>query len=172
MNTPTLNTRNLVLRPLTKATQRQIDWLRDETVVQFSEQRHKTHTLSSQLNYIRSFDEGSHIWGIYLSENDRHIGNLSARTDVPNNVADVGILIGDTDCWGHGYGAEAWRAVCSWLLDKESGNLRKLEAGCTATNIPMRRLLDHSGFQFEGERKNHFLGTTGPCGLVYYGRFR
>lgn len=170
---PTITTQNLVLRPLTKATQRQVDWLRDQEVVRYSEQRHKDHTLASQLRYVQSMNaDGSFIWAIVYAANDRHIGNLTAAVDGPNLVADVGILIGDRDYWGRALGTEAWRAATLWLLDKGGGNLRKLEAGCMATNIAMRRVLDHTGFAFEGERKNRFLYGDQPVGAVLYGKFR
>jgi ribosomal-protein-alanine N-acetyltransferase len=169
--TPTLSTARLILRPLVKPSQRQVDWLRDPDVVRFSEQRHHTHTLASCLRYIQSL-AGGHIWGLWTTA-DRHIGNIAAAVDAPNNIADLSILIGETGQWGQGYGTEAWREAARWLLDKDGGALRKLEAGCMAVNAPMRRLLDRTGFQFEGERKNHFLWQAGqPVGAVYYGRFR
>lgn len=167
--TPTLTTAHLVLRPLTKASQRQVDWLRDPKVTQFSEQRHVKHSLASCLRYIQACP---FMWAIYDLK-DRHIGNLTAHSDIPNNIANVGIMIGDTDYWGRGWGTEAWRCATAWLLDKEGGNFRKLEAGCMAINIPMRRVLDHTGFRHEGERLNHFLfNGAQACGEVFYGKFR
>lgn len=171
--TPTLTTQHLILRPLTKASQRQVDWLRDPEVMQFSEQRHREHTLTTCLRYIQSFAGDGHIWAIWTVISEQYVGNIAAVVDVPNNIADLSVLIGDREQWGKGYGTEAWREVSTWLLDKDGGALRKLEAGCMAVNVPMRRVLDHTGFQFEGERKNHFLYKAGqPCGAVYYGRFR
>lgn len=170
--TPTIPTSRLVLRPLAKATQRQVDWLRDPKVVEFSEQRHRVHSLSSQLRYIEGLPKGSHMWGIFHVADDRHIGNLTATADEPNNIADIGILIGDRDLWGKGFATEAWKAAADWLLDTNGGNLRKLEAGTMAPNLAMRRVLFHTGFQLESERKNHFLWNGQLTGALYYGKFR
>lgn len=170
---PTISTPRLVLRPLTKATQRQVDWLRNPEVVQYSEQRHREHTLTTCLRYIQSFEPYGYIWGIWTMYNDQHIGNIAADVDHPNNIADLSIMIGDVSKWGEGYGTEAWRGATEWLLDKHAGNLRKIEAGTMAINIGMRTILDHTGYQFEGERKNHFvINSNQQCGAVYYGRFR
>lgn len=169
--TPTLPTRSLVLRPLTKATQRQVDWLRDPEVVEFSEQRHRAHTLSTQLRYIQSLQDGSHIWAITVADEDRHIGNLTAAVDQPNQIAELGILIGDKDYWNRGFGSEAWTAASTWLLGKDDGGMRKLEAGCMALNAPMRCLLSRA-WSFEGEKKNHFLCNGQLSGALYYGKFR
>lgn len=171
--TPTLNTARLVLRPLTKASQRQIDWLRNPDVVKFSEQRHVEHTLTTCLRYIHSFNPHGHIWSIWLMYNDEHIGNIAADVDTPNNIADLSIMIGEPTHWGEGYATEAFRGTTEWLLDKHAGNLRKIEAGCMAMNEGMKKVLDRAGYQYEGERKNHFLyNPSQPSGALFYGKFR
>ena len=172
MTAPTISSQRLVMRALTKSSQRQVDWLRDKDVIAFSEQRHREHTLGSQLRYIQSFIGKSCIWSIHAVTDNRHIGNITATVDEPNGVADIGILLGEKDFWGHGYGSEAWLAVSNWLIDKDCGKMRKLEAGCAAVNVAMKKIIEKSKFQFEGERKNHFIIEGSPYGAVFYGRFR
>lgn len=166
----TISTTRLILRPLTKASPRQVAWLRDADVVSFSEQRHASHTLSSQLRYVNSFAGRSRIWAIIRLADGEHIGNLTARVDEPNNVAEVGILIGETSAWGKGLGSEAWVAACRWLLSE--GDMRKLEAGCMRSNEAMMKIMRRSNFSLEGERANHFLHNGSPVGMVLFGRFR
>lgn len=167
--TPTISTQRLMLQPLLKATKRNAEWLSNKVVVQFSEQRHAVHTVNSCQRYINSFVDGSHIWGLYLVETGQHIGNLTSRFDRSNNVAELGMLIGYPEMWGKGYGREAWLAASEWLLKEQE--VRKLEAGCMASNAGMRRVLENTGFELEGERRLHFL-HNGPVGLVQYARFR
>lgn len=166
----TMSTKRLTLRLLRKATPRQLVWLRDKDVVKYSEQRHTEHSLSSQLRYVTAFP--GHLWGIYLAESGQHIGNLGAAIDGPNNVADVGIMIGEKDLWGKGIASEAWSAACNWLLDRDGGRIRKLEAGCMRSNIAMKRIIEKSGFQYEGERISHFILEGVPTGALLYGRSR
>lgn len=170
--TPTISCARLTLRPLVKATRRNLDWLRDPEVVRYSEQRHMEHTLSTQLRYVNSFAAKSHLWAIIHVDSGKHIGNLSAQHDDPNNVSDVGIMIGEAKMWGQGYATEAWKAACGWLLDKDCGGVRKLEAGAMRTNEAMLRILRHSGFVEEGERKNRFLLGGSPVSAVLFGRSR
>lgn len=170
--TPTISTSRLTLRPLIKASMSQVAWLRDPDVVRYSEQRHREHTLSSQLRYVGSFAGKSHLWAIVVVETGDHIGNLSAKHDEPNNVSDVGIMIGETTMWGNGYASESWRAACDWLLDKNCGGVRKLEAGCMRDNEAMLRIIRGSGFKQEGERLNHFLRDGSPISAVLFGRMR
>lgn len=170
--TPTISTPNLVLRPLKKATVRQVRWLNDPDVVRYSEQRHQTHSLITQLRYIDLFVGGSHIWGIYRVADDEHVGNIAACHDEPNNVTDLGIMIGETACWHKGIGLEAWKSVCTWLLDPQCGAVRKIEAGAMKANEAMIKILRGSSFNLEGERANHFLLDGGAVGMVLYGRTR
>jgi RimJ/RimL family protein N-acetyltransferase len=172
MDTPTISTRRLSLRPLTKSTPRQIGWLADPDVVRYSEQRHGMHNLKSQLRYVDSFAGKSHLWGIHVVATGDHIGNLSAVHDPYNDVSDVGILIGEKNCWKLGMGLEAWSGACDWLLDPLCGGIRKLEAGCMRDNVAMMKILAGSKFKFEGERLNHFLLDGRPVGMVLFGRHR
>lgn len=159
-----------MLRPLTKVQSRNIAWLRDPDVVRFSEQRHQSHTLSSQLRYLNSFGGKSHIWGVYLADTGDYIGNVTAMHDEPNRVTGVGIMIGETKHWGKGYAREAWSQVCTWLLMSGGGDARKLESGCAKSNVAMVKIIQGSGFKLEGERLNHFLVDGSPISMVLYGR--
>lgn len=168
--TPTISTARLTLRPLTKPSSRNLAWLRDPDVVRFSEQRHREHTLSTQLRYVASFTGESRLWAIHLVQSGQYIGNLSASHDEPNDVADVGIMIGETAYWHKGYAGEAWQAACNWLLDRNGGVIRKLEAGCARNNVAMLKIIQASGFKQEGERLNHFLFDGHPVSAVLFGR--
>lgn len=170
--TPSISSARLSLRQLTKATSRNLRWLRDPEVMKFSEQRHREHNISSQLRYISSFGGNSHLWGIYLVEDGEHIGNIGTVRDEPNNVAEVGMMIGESQVWGKGYGKEAWIAACNWLLDVNHGAARKLEAGCARSNVAMLKIIQGSGFTEEGERKLRFVLDGGPVGAVLFGRFK
>lgn len=167
---PTLSTASLSLRPLAKATTQHVEWLNDSETVRYSEQRHVVHTPASVLRYVRSFDgENGHLWSVVHVETGRAIGTMASRIDRDNNVADLGILLGDMR--GHGFGREAWEAAAAWLLAKDGGKVRKIEAGCMAVNTAMRRIFDRTNFSYEGERRNHFLWNGQPIGMVLYGRF-
>lgn len=163
-----ISTERLTLRPLKKGTPRQVTWLQDMEVVRFSEQRHKHHSLRTQLEYVSTFP--GYIWGIHTVETGEHIGNVTAAVDAPNNTADVGILIGDRKYWGKRIGLEAWTAACDWLLREDGGGKRKLEAGCMKANEAMLRILRRTRFIQEGERLNHFLLNGSPISAVLFGR--
>jgi len=142
----------------------QVDWLNDPRNTMYSEQRHVVHDKTSCANYIR---QCSAFWGIQEVSGGEWIGTMAAHIDEYNEVAELGILI-HHEYAGKGYGVEAWKAATDYLLKK----VRKVEAGCMATNTPMTKLLKKSNYFFEGERKGHFLVNGAPIGLTYYGKWR
>lgn len=145
----------------------QPEWLNDPRNTEFSEQRHRRHTKTTCAEYIQKC---SKFWGIKEIDSGEWVGTAAAHIDDNNEIADLGILI-HWEYAGKGYGTEAWAALCDLLLNGSHG-LRKLEAGCMATNQGMRRLCEKTGMFLEGERKNHFLSKEGhPVGLVMYGKW-
>ena len=142
------------LDPVTAYLTRRRRWFADKDVVRYSELRHGT---------IREFP-GS-LWAINA---DIHIGNLGVEYDIPNQTADLSILIGEKDYWGKGYGLEAWSIMLGHLLE----TYRKVTAGTMAVNVPMLRVFEKSGMEIEGVRKRHFLFEGQEVDLIMAAKFR
>ncbi len=153
-------------------TPRYVAWLNDPVVVQYSEQRHRRHTMESCRQYMESFEGTPHFfWAILLKEpQGEHIGNINAYVDTANSVADVGILIGEQARWGKGYGLEAWLGVCDFLL-RERG-LRKVTAGTVAVNGAMRTIMKKAGMVEDGGRARQYLWNGKEVDAVYGALFR
>jgi RimJ/RimL family protein N-acetyltransferase len=164
-----IHTRRLRIVPFAEEylTPRYVDWLNDPDVMRYSEQRHRRHTMESCRDYWLSFaGTPHHFWAIVVSEGGLgHIGNINAYIDEKNRLADVGILIGEKTVWGQGYGLEAWRAVCSHLLEAEG--LRKVTAGTVSANKGMLRIMEKSGMVDDGCRRRHFLFESREVDVVH-----
>jgi [ribosomal protein S5]-alanine N-acetyltransferase len=176
---PSLATERVTLIPYTAAmvTDQHIAWLNDRDTVWFSEQRHKTHTLESQHEYLNKFPIDSHIWLIKIPEHHHagrivrivrsvDIGTITAYIDEPNARANMGIMIGEKIYRGLGLGSEAWDLVMDFL---HRDAIRKIECGCMISNIAMRRLAEESGMVHESTINEHFLLDGRPEALVTYG---
>lgn len=144
-----------------------IGWLNDPITMQFSEQRHIHHTMYTQLEYIGLYQDENLL--MTIDHNDVLIGTMSVVVDVPNNVANVGILIGCRNYWGKGLGLEAWRAVCDM---KFADGIRKIEAGCVADNVSMMSICQRYDMIEEGRQDHHFLYNGLPVDLVHWGKFK
>lgn len=145
-----------------------LKWLCNERVVKFSEQRHKAHTPDSQYEYLIGFNKGDdQLWEIVRDSNP--IGTITARRNPPNRTANLSLMIGDQRIWGAGYGPEAWEAVSNYLFED---GIRKLEAGCMASNLGMIKVLMKCGFKHEATLPNYFLLDGRPEDMLYYGRYK
>lgn len=165
MLTMAIDTNRLSLKPFTPemATEKYAGWLRDSEVVRYSEQRHRRHSLETCRSFVASIDhERAHMWAILADR--EHIGNVTAHRDLPNNTADVGILIGERSAWGKGCGAEAYGAVTDWLL---SNGCRMVTGGTMEANIGMIRVFEKCGFTIDGVRPGYFLLDGVPTGMVF-----
>jgi RimJ/RimL family protein N-acetyltransferase len=148
-------------------TLRYVNWLNDPEVIRFSEQRFKIHSLESCRDYMQSFEGTSkYFWAIVVRNSSLgHIGNMNAYIDEVNQVADVGILIGEKQAWRQGLGLEAWCAVCEWLLNK--GGMRKVTAGTLSVNEGMLGLMRRSGMVEDGRRMKQCLFEGKEVDVIY-----
>jgi len=167
--TPSLRSSRLILHAHSPAlvTQEHVDWLNDKDLMRYSEQRHREHTLRTQLDYVRDESPQRKLWLIRCEGVD--IGTLAAYVDENNKRCDLGILIGRREYHGQGFAAEAWTAVINYFFDN---GLNKIECGCQDDNWPMRRLATTTGFSLEAEIPGHFREGDKYKGLLRYGRFK
>ncbi len=146
------------------ASEEYCSWLNDPEVNKYLETRKVT--LEQLCDYIkeRVDNPNNFFWGIFLKENDQHIGNIKLEPiDYDQKVSNFGILIGDKNQWGKGYGTDATRLAVDFAF-KELG-LHKVELGVISENLAAIRAYEKSGFRLERiEQKsiNH-EGTLYDC---------
>jgi RimJ/RimL family protein N-acetyltransferase len=171
---PPIETARLRIVPFAEEhlTDRYVGWLNDPEVVRYSDQRHYVHTIESCRDYLGSFiGSPNYFWAILARDEDRpHIGNISAHVDPVHLVADVGILLGERRIWGRGYGAEAWMAVCKYLLG--DAGMRKVSAGTLAVNAGMLGVMRRAGMVPDGRRHRHSLYEGREVDIIHMALFR
>ena len=81
-----------------------------------------------------------------------HIGNVGLhRIDWKNRVATLGIVIGEKEYWGKGYGTEAVRTMLRYAFH-ELG-LNRVELETYSFNPRAQRCYERAGFRREGVRR-------------------
>lgn len=147
-----------------------LGWLNDPDVTRFSNQRFNTHTAASSAAYLESFSGTSNSFLLIArSSNGRPVGTATVYRNTHHGTADIGLMIGDRQCWGQGYGREAWSGLLAALL-KEPG-IRKLTGGTSASNKAMLRIMEKSGMNLEAVRIRQELIEGKQVDLVYYSLF-
>jgi RimJ/RimL family protein N-acetyltransferase len=101
-------------------------------------------------NTVKSKD--TYTFAIRTLEGDRLIGNCGLfRIDSKNHSAELGILIGEKDYWGKGYGSDALRVLLRFAFDEL--NLNRVQLWVFAYNQRAIRVYEKIGFVHEGTQR-------------------
>lgn len=92
------------------------------------------------------------VFAIERLSDGRLIGRAGLHGTSPENrSADLGITIGEKDCWDGGYGTDTMRVLCCFGF--EMMNLRRIALEVFADNARARRVYEKVGFQTDGCRR-------------------
>lgn len=148
-----------------------VSWLNAPEINQYLESRFVTHTAESTRAFVASAlaSPNNLFLGIRSHQLDRHVGNIKlGPIDPHHETGDIGILIGDKAAWGKGIATAAIKAVCG--IAATHLKLRKVTAGCYASNAGSRKAFQNAGFLVEGVRPAQFLLDGKAEDLVLMGR--
>jgi RimJ/RimL family protein N-acetyltransferase len=86
------------------------------------------------------------------SERWVHIGSCGFhQINWRNRSGEVGIIIGEKNCWGRGFGTEALRALLEWGFG--TLNLNRIYLRVFADNLRAIRSYEKLGFELEGRMR-------------------
>lgn len=136
---------HLILRQLTSidVSQKYLSWLHDYNVNKFLVVGLNPPSLAQQIQYVQECLKSNNkiLLGIFTVNND-FIGTLKLTIKNAHN-AEIGIMIGDLNHQGKGYGKLAINLVKDWALDNK---IWQLEAGYFIDNLPSSKLFQSCGF--------------------------
>jgi RimJ/RimL family protein N-acetyltransferase len=126
-------------------------WVNDREVTRFLGMRYLM-ALAAEESWMRERTKTAHSFannGFAIETKDgRHIGNCGIHNPSPEDrSATVGIMIGEQDCWGHGYGTDAMRTMVRFGF--EEMNLHRIELDVYAFNERARASYRKCGFAEE-----------------------
>ena len=159
-----------VLRP-EHVTDAYVSWLNDPEVNRYLESRFMTHTADSTRAYVAAtLASADYLFlGIRSTALDRHVGNIKiGPLSRQHRTGEVGIIIGDKGAWGRGIATAAIRAMSD--VARRELKLRKVTAGCYASNAGSQRAFEKAGYVVEGIRPQQFLLDGKPEDLVIMGQ--
>jgi RimJ/RimL family protein N-acetyltransferase len=148
-------------------------WMNDPEVMHYLESRFFPNSVEGLRTYIaeRHADRTNVFLALVVRDGARHIGNIKlGPIDWIHRRADIGILIGEKDCWGAGFATEAIRLIVEYAFRRL--NLHKVTAGCYDDNGASVRAFEKVGFIREGLRKEHFYCDGRYTDLILLGLIR
>lgn len=146
------------LRPLELAdAPAQLRWINDPLTRKYLGRCHPLNLVQEEA-WIEGLYAGKTdvTLAIVLQEGDRHIGSLGLHGIEPiNQTAVTGMLIGEAECRGKGYGPEAKELMLAYGFN--TLNLRTIRSATFATNTPSMRSLQKSGYVEVGRIPDRFF---------------
>ena len=162
---------SLFLMTPERVTDDYVSWLNSSEINQYLESRFVVHTVESTRTFVSAMMASCDclFLGVHSNVLDRHVGNIKlGPIDRHHRIAEIGILIGDRCAWGRGVATYAINMISD--IAKSHLNLRKLTAGCYATNQGSLGAFKKAGFVVEGIRPSQLLLNDEPEDLVLMGR--
>ena len=146
-----------------------ISWLNDKELMKFSRQRFYHHTKSSCLNYFNSFKSTDNLFFSINTPQEKLIGTITAYVNIKENVADIGILIGNKDFKSEGYGLSAWCLFQEYLFNEKK--IKKITAGTLSGNIGMIKIIEKSNMRFKFKTEIEQIVDNQYYNELYYEKF-
>lgn len=138
--------------------ERYLSWLNDEETTKGLASGVFPSTLAELRAFVERTTSNRNTVMLAICEQSSgvHIGNIKLdQLDWVSRTCELGILIGDKNYWGKGYGYE----VCSLVLNYafEDLNIRKVSLAVYANNPAAIKLYQKLGFQEEGRLRQHIF---------------
>lgn len=145
-----------------------VSWLNDPLVGRYLESRFAEHTEASTRAFVGAQRDDANALFLGIRSKSlamRHVGNIKlAPIDRRHGLGEIGLLIGERSAWGRGIASDAIAALA--LIARDELSLRKLTAGCYASNVGSEKAFRNAGFEVEARRRDHFLLDGRPEDLV------
>ncbi|KTD24310.1 putative N-acetyltransferase [Legionella lansingensis] len=144
-----------------------VNWLNDPEINRYLESRFASHTLKSTQQFVSDCKAREHtlLLGIRCIElENMHVGNIKLEINRWHGLGEVGIMIGEKKAQGKGIATHAIKLLS--IIARDELKLRKLTAGCYASNKASERAFVKAGFTVEGQRPDFFLNNGCLEGLT------
>lgn len=165
----------VVLRSISEddVTQRYLDFLNDKVVTKFLDVGRKEHSIDNLKSYVKEkiSKEDCVFLAIIDKKSGMHIGNVKMEPiDYDNRKAEIGIMVGDQNFLGKGYGTEAMRIALNFCF--QDLDLERVTLGVIADNIPAIKAYKKVGFVQEGVFREDVIRDGEKYDRIFMGLLR
>ncbi|KGP73065.1 GNAT family N-acetyltransferase [Pontibacillus yanchengensis] len=160
--------KNVELRPVTKPDLQNVyRWNNDEDITRLGSGSEFAYQINNPLEAIEAHYEQNltqhnllthgYVFSVYEKESSQHIGKCDFRDiNVITRSATIGLVIGEKDYWGKGYGMDIIMTLAKHLF--YDLNMERIQLDTWSGNHQALRVYEKCGFQLEGRlRSNEFV---------------
>ncbi len=126
-------------------------WLNDYQATKYTESGRTPNTKEAMENYFHQVIRNTKNVALAVvdKETDQHIGNVKlGPINWVHRCAEFGILVGEKEYWGKGFGTEATLLLLGYAFQRL--NLHKVVLGVCADHAGAIRAYERVGFREEG----------------------
>lgn len=171
---PILHGNKVFLRPITMsdATVEYVTWLNDENVKKGLESPPDNYSLKQLQEYLKNIlaEKNTHMFAIIAKDKNKHIGNIKLHNfNIKSRTCEIGIMIGDKNYWGRGFGKECCKLAIHYAFDKLG--IAKVWLAVHSNNHAAIKLYENLGFEIEGRLKKHTISDGKLVDKIIMGLF-
>ncbi len=160
--------KNLYLSPINlEDAEKFCEWMSDNDVTDGINATRDVFTLKDEINYLEEFSKNNDIiFGIVRKENDELIGSCSfTHVDYMTQCAELGIIIGDPDSRGKGYGQEVVKMLLEYGFN--TLNFHSIYLTVYTFNEDAIACYKKVGFKEIGKRREAGYINGKRCDILY-----
>ena len=148
-----------------------IDWLNDYEIVKFTEQRHFRHNLNRVKQFVRDKYNSPKDFLFGIFNEGEHIGNIKlGEVNIYHQTSELSYFIGKKDFWHKGVATRCVKRIVKFGF--EQVGLKKITAGYYEINKASQKVLEKSGFEYEGTRISDRLFEGKRVNYINMGRLK
>lgn len=168
---PFINGNGIYLRELRESDLegRWYAWFNDSDVTCFQNKKIFPNTREKQKDYydFLKSSQNDAVLAIVEEESKRHIGNVGLHhIDWVHRSAELGIVIGELDTRGKGYGKQSWKLISDYGF--QMLNLHRIYAVIMEGNISSCKCAEAAGFKKEAKITDAFFKNGKYLNAYYY----
>jgi RimJ/RimL family protein N-acetyltransferase len=125
-------------------------WVNDPEVNKYMVGIKPPKKVEEEIEWIKKIQDNPNeeVWSIFIKENNKLIGNVGFHElDNPEKNLRIGIVIGEKDEWGKGYGTDVFNVAIKYLKDVKGA--KKINLTCHINNIGAHKVYKKSGFKIK-----------------------
>ena len=141
-------------------------WVNDPEIGHTTTFHSRVISLTQEVEFVDSMAKGGNTFSIVTLDGDRVIGNCSFfRVDNINRSAEVGIMIGEKDLQGKGYGTDALRLLVKFGF--ENRNYNSIFLRVNAYNTRGIACYERVGFKKQGVHRQAIIRGNRKYDMIY-----
>ena len=143
-----------------------MNWVNDLEVGHFTSFHAQNISYLNEVEALESLAKDGNHFSIITQEKDKVIGNCSFfNVDPINRSAEIGIVIGEKDYWGLGYGSEALKLLLKFGF--EHRNYNNIHLRVYAFNERAIASYEKVGFKKQGVFREALIRGNKKYDMVY-----